>query len=53
MRFTASRIAARSTTHGTQVKSWRITRAGLNATSAGSPAAPSQAARHFTSASVT
>jgi hypothetical protein len=30
---TASRIAARSTTAGTPVKSWRITRAGVNAIS--------------------
>lgn len=30
MRATASLIAARSTTAGTPVKSWRITRAGLN-----------------------
>lgn len=30
---TASRIAAKSTTAGTPVKSWRITRAGLNDTS--------------------
>ncbi len=29
----ASRIAARSTTHGTPVKSWSTTRAGVNAIS--------------------
>ena len=34
-RFIALRIAARSTTHGTPVKSCRITRAGLNGISAG------------------
>src|SRR5512146_2140524 len=33
----ASRIAARSTTAGTPVKSWRITRAGMNGTSASPP----------------
>ena len=32
-RTIASRIAARSTTHGTPVKSWRMTRAGVKAIS--------------------
>ena len=33
MRFIASRIAARSTTQGTPVKSWRSTRLGVKAIS--------------------
>ena len=49
----ASRIAARSTTAGTPVKSWRMTRAGRKGTSA-SPAPPGRhAARVRTSSSVT
>ena len=49
----ASRIAARSTTAGTPVKSWRTTRLGMNGTSA-SPAPPGrQAASALTSSSRT
>ena len=49
MRFTASRMAARSTTHGTPVKSWRMTRAGLNGSSTGSAPLGCQRVRRPTS----
>jgi len=44
----ASRIAARSTMHGTPVKSWRMTRAGVKAISCAGAAAGS----HSSSASI-
>ena len=54
-RATAARIAARSTTAGTPVKSWRTTRAGRNGTST-SPAAgvgPARERSHVGVANVT
>ena len=45
----ASRMAARSTTHGTPVKSWRITRAGMNGSSNSAGWVGSQAASARTS----
>ena len=52
-RAIALRIAARSTTAGTPVKSWRITRAGRKATDAVSGAGAGQFASARTSSSVT
>ena len=49
----ASRIAARSTTHGTPVKSCITTRAGRNGTSAVEPELGRQPASARTSSSVT
>jgi len=49
----ALRMAARSTTTGTPVKSCNSTLAGLNGTSALIPGAAVQAARFLTSCSVT
>src|SRR5262245_58974856 len=46
-------MAAKSTTHGTPVKSWRITRAGLNGISTGAPGVGLQFAIRRTSSSVT
>ena len=51
--FMASRIAARSTTAGTPVKSCNTTRAGLKGTSSSAGLAAFQFARFRTSASVT
>jgi len=52
-RFTAARIEARSTTAGTPVKSWRMTRAGMKGSSTSRGAFASHAARFRASASVT
>ncbi len=52
-RFTAARIEARSTTAGTPVKSWRITRAGMKGSSTSFGAAAFQPPRFFTSSAVT
>ncbi len=52
-RFTAARIEARSTTAGTPVKSWRMTRAGMNGSSTSFGAGAFQAPRFFTSSAVT
>ena len=52
-RFIAARMAARSTTHGTPVKSCSTTRAGLNGISVSAGLAAFQVARLRTSASVT
>ena len=52
-RFMADRIAARSTTAGTPVKSCRMTRAGLNGSSAVDGVAALHLATAVTSASVT
>ncbi len=53
-RTIAARIAARSTTAGTPVKSWRSTRAGVNGRSRSSPpGAPPQRASASTSPSAT
>ena len=52
-RATPSRIAARSTTAGTPVKSCSRTRAGMNAISLVAPAAGSHSARARTSSAVT
>jgi hypothetical protein len=49
----ASRMAARSTTQGTPVKSWSTTRAGRKGTSKDAPEPGRQASRAFTSSSVT
>jgi hypothetical protein len=49
----APRIAARSTTQGTPVKSWSTTRAGLNGISTSAGAAAFQVARARMSFSVT
>jgi hypothetical protein len=49
----AERIEARSTTAGTPVKSCRITRPGMNGSSTSRGAAAFQAARRFTSSSLT
>jgi hypothetical protein len=48
----ASRIAARSTTHGTPVKSWSNTRAGANEISCDGSASATHPATAATSASV-
>ena len=48
----ASRIAARSTTHGTPVKSWSSTRAGVNEISCDGSSVATQPATASTSASV-
>src|SRR5579872_212516 len=52
-RTIASRIAARSTTHGTPVKSWRMTRAGVKAISWDGTAVGFQASKASMSARVT
>ena len=52
-RATAERIAARSTTTGTPVKSWRITRAGLKGSSTACGAGAFHVARRRTSSSLT
>ena len=49
----ASRMAARSTTHGTPVKSCITTRAGSSGTSRAVPELGAQAASAFTSSSLT
>ena len=51
-RFMALRMAARSTTAGTPVKSCKTTRAGLNGISTGAGDAAFQPARFLTSRSV-
>ncbi len=53
MRTMAARIAARSTTAGTPVKSWSTTRPGVKAISASSTFEASYWARAVTSRSVT